>query len=148
MAFAAIYSRNPNVVPFYNTSLAIPECLVSRLRIMFVRKKPLGATRTKVQIVTSVRDGPKVRQRVIRHVGTATSEVQLDQLMALGRLIIEEIRAEASPQPALFSPRQFQDLLEQARIAQSAQTTETDSAPLGVDLAECREDYRVGIGVR
>ena len=85
---------------------------MSRLKIMFVHKKPLDVILTKVQIVTSVRDGAKVRQRVVRHVGTATSRAQLDPLMALGRLIIEKIRAAASLQPALFSPKQFPDRLE------------------------------------
>ncbi len=112
---------------------------------MFVRGKPLGENRTKVQIVTSIRDGARVRQRVVRHVGTATSEAQLDQLMSLGRLIIEEITAEESRQPALFSPGQFHDLLDQVP---AARTAGTGPDPFGVDLADCREDHRAGIGVR
>ena len=132
-------------MPFGNIFPAIPGDPPWILQIAFVRGKPLGENRTKARTVTSIRDGARVRQRVVRHVGTATSEAQLDRLMSLGRLIIEEITAEESRQPAPFSPRQFHDLLDQAP---DARTAGTDPDPPGVDLADCREDHRVGIGVR
>ncbi len=98
MVFAAVLFSSPNVVSFYLPAMG--ACPVIPSGIMFVRGKPVGETRTKVRIVTSVRDGPRIRQRVVRHVGTAAPE--------------------ARPAPD----------------------------PFGVDLASCREDGRVGIGVR
>ena len=109
---------------------------------MFIRRKKLGENRTKVQIVKSVRDGARVRQRVLRHVGTATSEAQLERLEGLARLILEEIVGKESPQSALFSPNEFSDLLAQSRRARP------DPEPFGVDLSECREESRVAVGVR
>ena len=112
------------------------------LRTMFVRRKPLAGGRTKVQVVKSVRDGSKVRQRVVRHVGTASSDAQLEQLEALGRLIIEEIRLADGGQASLFTPKQFADMVEQSGRA------EQDPDPFGVDLSRCREEARVAVGVR
>ncbi len=66
---------------------------------MFARRKKLAGGRTKVQIVRSVRNGDRVRQRVLRHVGTATSEAQLERPEGLARLIIEEIRRKDSGRP-------------------------------------------------
>lgn len=109
---------------------------------MFVRRKKLAGGRTKVQVVRSVRRGAKVQQRVLRHVGTATSEAQLERLEGLARVIIEEIGREESGQQALFSPKEFVALLEQARRASG------NPATLGVDLADCREESRVAVGVR
>ena len=43
---------------------------------------------------------------------------------------------------ALFSPKEFVDLLEQSRRAVR------DPAPFGTDLADCREESRVVVGVR
>ena len=65
--------------------------------------------------------------------------------MALKRLMMEEIQTEENPQLALFSPKQFHDRLDQV---QTAQQTKTDPVPFSVDLADCREDSRGGIGVR
>ena len=50
---------------------------------MFVRTKKF-TDRNVLQIVKSVCDGDKVRQKVVRHVGTATSEEQLFQLKRFG----------------------------------------------------------------
>ncbi len=109
---------------------------------MFVRRKMLAGGRTKVQVVKSVRNGDKVRQRVVRHVGTASSDAQLESLESLGCLIIEEIRLADSGQQSLFTPKAFADLAEQSRRARP------DPGPFGVDLADCREDARIAIGVR
>ena len=67
---------------------------------MFVRTKKF-TDRTVLQIVKSVRDGNKVRQKVVRHVGTATSEEQLIQLSKFGQLIIEEMKQADSAQTHL-----------------------------------------------
>jgi len=108
---------------------------------MFVRCKKRG-DRVSVQIVKSVREGNKVRQRVLRHVGTATSEVQLDQLKRLGQTIIGELRHQAPPQPGLFTPRQDNDLLAQQRRATA------DPEPFGASITDCRLKSRISVGIR
>jgi len=108
---------------------------------MFVRTKfDADRNRTRVQIVQSVRDGQKVRQRIVRHVGIATSDLQLDSLRQLARVIMEEIRQSASPQQELIAPKQYADLLEQGKRERPGR--------LGVDLGECREESRLSVGVR
>ncbi len=109
---------------------------------MFVRRKKLPGDRVKVQVVKSVRSGGKVRQRVLRHVGTATGAAQLERLEGLARLVIEEMRDADGSRTALFSPKEFVDLLEQSRRAAR------DPAPFGTDLADCHEECRVVVGVR
>jgi len=54
---------------------------------MFIRTKKRG-DRTFVRIVGSVREGRKVRQRVLRHVGTGTAGLQVDHLRRLGHVIM------------------------------------------------------------
>ena len=71
---------------------------------MFIRTKTTPYGKTRVQIVRSVRDGEKIRQRVVRHVGTADSDEQLRQLRVLGRTIIEELNQAASPQQSVVDP--------------------------------------------
>ncbi len=95
-----------------------------------------------MQIVKSVRNDNKVRQEVLRHVGTATSEEKLRQLKQLGRLIIEEIRQSESTPSHLFSPKQFTTLIEQNRHARNR------PVPPSVRLANCREESRICVGVR
>ena len=107
---------------------------------MFVRTKTQGE-RTRVQVVKSVRINGQPRQRVVRHVGTATSEAQLRHLRQMGRVIIEELQQEESPQRHLFSPREYAELYEQARRPRPVQ-------PFEADLSECREEARVSVGLR
>ncbi len=44
---------------------------------MFIRKKKMNNGTIKVQTAKSVREGDKVRQRIVRHVGTAHRESEL-----------------------------------------------------------------------
>jgi len=108
---------------------------------MFIRTKKRG-DRTFVQIVRSVREGRKVRQRVVRHVGTGTTELQADHLRQLGQVIIEEMRKEDNPQLNLFSPSEYGDLLARQRRAKRS------PKPFGVDVSEVTEQGRVSVGIR
>ena len=109
---------------------------------MFVRKKfDADRDRWRVQIVQSYRDGKKVRQKIIRHVGTAGSAAQLTRLMELGEVIKEEITQQSNPQQELFTPKQYGDLLSQCRRGRTA-------SRLGVDVGQCREHNRLSVGVR
>ena len=116
---------------------------------MFIRTKTATSSgRTQVQIVQSVRDGPRVNQRVVRHVGTADSDEQLRQLRLLGRTIIEELNQAASPQQSLLTPKQHAELYEHSRAALLAAKQARKPVSFGVDVSDCRETARVGAGVR
>ena len=110
---------------------------------MFVRvKRAAGSDKLRIQIVESIREGDRVRQRVLRHVGTADSEAQLRQLKQLGQTILEELRQARTPQQHLFSPEHYAELFQQSRQAAAR------PAPFGVDLSQCREEARVSVGLR
>ena len=116
---------------------------------MFIRTKTATSSgRTRVQIVQSVRDGPRVNQRVVRHVGTADSDEQLRQLRLLGRTLIEALNQAASPQQSLLTPKQHAELYEHSRAALLEARQARKPVSFGVDVADCRETARVGAGVR
>jgi len=109
---------------------------------MFVRTKfDKDRNRTRIQIVQSVREGRKIKQKIVRHVGAARSDSDIEALKQLARTFMEELRQAHSPQQELFTPGQYAELI---------QATRTTARPtrLGVDLGECQEDARVALGVR
>ena len=69
---------------------------------MFVRVKSTAkANKKKVQICESVRQGPKVKQVIVRHVGIAHDEKELEDLKRLGKVLISQINDEREG-PYLF----------------------------------------------
>jgi transposase len=107
---------------------------------MFIRTKttPNSAHRS-VQIVESVRtaDG-KVKQRILRHVGIATDEDELNKLIELATHI--KIKIEQERVPSLFAPEQLIDWAQAARQKES-------SGSLKVDLKMLREEQRTIVGI-
>ena len=106
---------------------------------MFVRiKSTPNSPRKSVQIVESFRDGHKVRQKILRHVGIAMDDDELIKLKELGEYIKSKLESEH--QASLFSPEQVtQQVLESKKL----------SAPkkLTVDLKQLREEQRVITGI-
>jgi len=106
---------------------------------MFIRIKisPNSPNRA-IQIVESHRDGNKVKQRIVRHVGTALNDDEVKRMVELA----EHIKAsmEEGSQPGLFSPE------EMAEIAIQARNRQTDE-PLPVDLKKLREQQRMIVGI-
>lgn len=113
----------------------------SIITTMFVRQKKLP-NRTLVQIVKSIRDGDKIRQKMVRHVGTARSDAQLEQLLLLGQIMVEELRSSESAQQFIFSPKQYAELALQNRHSRKR--------PVAADvrLQDCREESRINVGFR
>ena len=109
---------------------------------MFIRRKRTGGARTKVQIVRSERIGAKVRQQVLRHVGTARSGAELEGLEGVARIVMEEMRAAETGAEPLFSAKELGELTDLARRAAE------NPRPAGVDISECRHEGRVQAGVR
>ena len=106
---------------------------------MFVRVKTTpNSPRKAVQLVESVRAGKTVKQKIVRHIGTARDADELARLKDLAEVV--KAKLEADVQPALFPP---DDVAEQVIAAQAQQ----DSAPLKVDLRQLRETQRLVSGI-
>lgn len=72
---------------------------------MFVRIKTTpNSPRKSVQICESQRDGKKVRQKIIRYVGIAMDEQELEALKILANQILIKIEEEGSRMKSLFPP--------------------------------------------
>lgn len=109
---------------------------------MFIRTKhDPKLNRTRVQIVESVRTGSKVRQKILRHVGVAHNDSEIEDIKRLAGRIMEQLRIDRSPQMELFTPTEYADL--QALVHRAPRPDK-----LGVDLADCREETRVSLGLR
>ena len=105
---------------------------------MFIRVKTKpGSPSKSVQLVESVREGQTVSQRIVRHVGVAKSEAELEKLMELGETIKVGIRCER--QPSLLPQEKLVDLAIKAR---------REKAKTGppVVIEETREEHRVVTG--
>ena len=71
---------------------------------MFVRTKLKDNGKTSVQIVESHRKADKVSQKIIRHVGQAVTEMEIEELRKLAQKIIVEMKNQRSPVLPIFSP--------------------------------------------
>ena len=106
---------------------------------MFIRIKiSPNSPKRAVQIVESHRDGNKVKQRIVRHVGTALNDDEVKRMVELA----EHIKAsmEEGSQPGLFSPEEMAEIAIQARNRQTEE-------PLPVDLKKLREQQRMIVGI-
>ena len=78
------------------------------IRRMFIRTKyDPKHSRTRVQIVESVCTGEKVRQKILRHVGTAHNESELESIKRLAGQLMDQLRADRTPQMELFTPTEY-----------------------------------------
>ena len=98
-----------------------------------VKTKP-GSSRKSVQLVESVREGRKAGQRIVRHVGVAKTDAELEKLMELGEVI--KVEAQCERQPSLLPQEKLVDLALEAR-------REKDPP---VVIEKTREEHRVVTG--
>jgi len=109
---------------------------------MFVRIKTTpNSPRKSVQIVTSVRKGTRVIQKIVRHVGVAHDDMELKQLKSLAEAI--RIKLEAGDQQLIFSPEQ---VAEETLRAKERASTELE-LDYKVNLKNLREEQRVISGI-
>lgn len=109
---------------------------------MFIRRKyEKNRNRTRVQIVHNFRENHKVRQRVIKTVGTAHSDEQLLQLEATAAVMLEEIRLVQSRQGSLFSAKELAQMVLLSK--QPKPTRKFD-----IDVSECDAKARLSVGIR
>lgn len=104
---------------------------------MYIRVKSTpNSPRKSVQIVESVRDGTKVKQRIVRHVGVAMDEVELELLRTLAKQLQEKISEESLEELPLFPGELFK----------SNKPVVKDN-PLVIKFSELREEQRIVEGI-
>ena len=107
---------------------------------MFVRVKSTpNSPRQSVQIVSSVRVGDKVKQKIVRYIGIAMDDDELVRLKALAEVV--KAKLEAQHQPGLFPPEAVAKQVIEAKAAQASKAT------LNVDLRQMVEEQRVVLGI-
>ncbi|GFP37299.1 hypothetical protein HKBW3S44_00979, partial [Candidatus Hakubella thermalkaliphila] len=103
---------------------------------MFVRVKVTpNSPRKSVQIVASLRVGDKVRQKIVRYIGVAQNDEELEELKLLAESI--KIQMEAGSQQLLMSPEKL------ARINLEAKAEKYASEDYQVDLRNLVEEQRI-----
>lgn len=108
---------------------------------MFVRVKTSpNSPKKSVQIVESIRDGAKVKQKIIRHVGTALDDQELSALKDLAEHIKAKMEQEGQ-QYYLFDS----DTL--AKMAIEARNNPQSGEDLRVDLKKLKEEQRITSGI-
>jgi len=107
---------------------------------MFVRVKTTpNSPRKSVQIVQSIRDGDKVKQKIVRHVGIALNDFELEKLKDLGEYIKANIENEIKPM--LYQPEEL------AEAAIEARKKKDDEKEIKVNLRNLEEEQRVTSGI-
>lgn len=110
---------------------------------MFIRIKTTpNSTKKAIQIVRSIRQGDKVRQQIVRHVGWAHDEGELARLRDLAEYIKAGLIEKQ--QPTLFPADKMAQMAVETRQKRLA---ETEHGPLNVNLKKLREEHRVVAGI-
>lgn len=105
---------------------------------MFVRTKTSpNSPRCAVQVVHNVRDGTRVRQKIIRQLGTAANDEEIAYLKALGELFIAQEKERQ--EPALWSAEQVATDVQRAR-------QEAKPVPAAIQLRQLRGETVTTIG--
>src|SRR5665811_625077 len=105
---------------------------------MFIRVKTSPNSKGQsVQIVQSVRKGDSVTQRIVRHIGMAYDETELESL----KLLAESIRAKlaANGQEFLFKPEEVIKLTKSKKIYNASDYI--------VNVADLIEEQRLTSGI-
>ena len=105
---------------------------------MFIRVKTSNNNKTTfVQIVQSVRSADRITQRIIRHVGVARNQDELESLKLLAESL--KIKLEAGGQQFLFKPEEVTSLVESKK--------EYDDSDYIVNVADLIEEQRLVAGI-
>ena len=126
---------------------------------MFVRvTSTRNSPRKSVKVVESVREGYKVKQVMLLHIGIATNESEIEKLKLIGKEFIaqETLRRETnSPQTSLFESESIEERLaniekkidQKKRGRKPSSTLENVTREDCVSLADLVEEKRVVEGV-
>jgi transposase len=104
---------------------------------MFIRIKQKPNGKKAIQIVEAIRKADKVQQKIVRHIGQAETDREVEALRNLARAIIFEIKEQRQPSLPLFN----HETLLKSRL-------EKRPARDKVDVSNLREEQRIieGIG--
>ena len=110
---------------------------------MFVRlKKTPNSPKTSVQIVESKRIGGKVRQRIVKHIGAALNDEELEELKALANSI--KIKLELDEQLPLYTPEEIEKLEKYSKKPKSNKDSlSKEKAQVNSNIN--RDDYAVNL---
>ncbi len=106
---------------------------------MFIRIKTKDNGKRSVQIVENIRVGKNINQRIIRHVGQAVTDREVEELKKLGESIIVETKNQKQPVLPLFRPEEFYQY-------QEKESEEKKSGHF-IDIKKIRELQRIVVGV-
>lgn len=99
---------------------------------MFIRVKDKPNGRKAIQIVDSLRDGERIRQKIVRHVGHATSDEEVEVFQLLAAKILAGLKSQPSLPLGIFE----------------SQKTSRDENDERVRIRDLREEARVVEGIR
>lgn len=109
---------------------------------MFVRKKTSkNSQKTAIQLVENIRDGKKVKQKIIRHFGTALNEEEEKALTKLALIYKSEL-LKNSAQISLFEENSLETI---EKLNHSSQSKQPDR--LDVNLKNIVEEKRITTGL-
>lgn len=103
---------------------------------MFVRVKEKINGKKSIQIVESYRRADQVSQKIVRHVGQAVTDREVEELKKLANSIIAEVRNHRKPLLPLFAPESF--------YAHTIKKTKTNDK---VYVSDLREEQRIVEGI-
>ena len=127
---------------------------------MFVRVKSTPKSpRKSVQIVESYRIDGKVRQRIIKHIGVAQDDIELEELKSLANSI--KIKLELDGQLPLYTPKEIEDREKKAQEKRKKENNsrnerekllnqlnkEENRAKFNVNLLDIEEEGRIITGI-
>ena len=114
---------------------------------MFVRVKSTpNSPRKSVQIVHSERIGSKVKQKIIKHVGVANDDKELEELKLLANRI--KIELESKDQLPLYTPDEIEELARRQSKSKSKQKrSSVNRDEYEVNLLDIVEEDRVVKGI-
>ena len=111
---------------------------------MFVRiKSTPNSPRKSVQIVASVRKGDKVSQKIVRYVGIAMDDYELEKLKQLAEVI--KVKLEAHNQQLLLSPEELIKTGKKTKHIEKKQIITDDDYK--VNIKNLEEEQRVTNGI-
>ena len=110
------------------------------LVFMFIRiKTSKNSPKKSVQIVESYRNEKnQPRQRIVRHMGTALTDKELERIIDFAEY--EKAELEAQKTPSLFKPEQLAEMAIEAR-------KNINNKPLNVNLKNLAEEARITSGI-
>jgi len=111
---------------------------------MFIRVKSTSKSpRKSVQIVESKRIDGKVRQRIVKHIGVALDDEELEELKSLANSI--KIKLEQSEQLPLYTQEQLEQLAKYNKKSAKNKQTQNNLETNNIEPQINRADYDVNL---